>query len=267
MAYALTEFDGLTLPAYKESSQTDDLGTGQALTSYARMPGGGWYDNYGSGVAPLGLDPIVKESRLIETSTGNLRTALDNLRAKKGKRGVLKATFHDGTIRWLYARLVDVDHPALRGHLQSADVRLEFVPEGGVWFANSQASYTGTLTATGGGNQDVVVANAGNVNVTDLVVQVTAGTSTITALTIANTTASYTVSFSGTIATTKALAVDVGALSVLNDGANAYSNFTPSTSKAQWLLLQPGNNTIRFTVTGNATANASYSITYYSTYA
>lgn len=267
MAYALTEFDGLTLPAYKEANQSDNLGTGVALTSYAQTPGGQFYDNYGSGVAPLGQDPIVKESRLIESSTANLRIALDALRAKKGKRGILKATFHDTTVRWLYARMVDIHHPALRGNLRTADVQMIFMPEGGVWYHATQTTASGVLTATGGGTQDVVVSNAGNVNVVDLVVTVTAGATTITALTIANTTASYTTSFSGTIATTKALAVDVGAMSVLNDGANAYSSFTPTTNKAQWLILQPGNNTIRFTVTGNATTNATYSIVYYSAYA
>lgn len=267
MAYALTEFDGLTLPAYKEANQSDELGTGVALTSYAQTPGGQFYDNYGSGVAPMGQDPIVKESRLIETSSANLRIALDALRSKKGRRGVLKATFHDATVRWIYARLVDIHHPALRGNIRTADVRMIFVPEGGIWYHATQTTASGTLTATGGGTQDVVVSNAGNVNVVDLVVTVTAGTNSITALTIANITASYTTSYSGTIATTKALAVDVGAMSVLYDGANAYSSFTPSTNKAQWLILQPGNNTIRFTVTGNAAANSTYSIVYYPTYA
>lgn len=266
MAYALTEFDGLSLPAYKELGQSDDLGTGVALTSYSRTPGGQYYDNYGSSVSPLGQDPIIKESRLIETSTANLLTALDALRAKKGKRGVLKATHHNGTVRWIYARLIDIDHPALRGNIRTADVRLEFMPEGGFWFANSQSSYTATLTATGGGNQDVVVANAGNVNVTDLTITVTAGTSTITNLVITNTTIGDSLTYAATIATTKALVVDVGAMSILNDGANGYAQLTPS-NKANWLYLQPGNNTIRFTVTGNATANATYLITYYATYA
>lgn len=266
MAYALTEFDGLTLPAYKELGQSDDLGTGLALTSYARMPGGGFYDNYGSGDSPDGQDPIVKESRLIETSAANLLTSLDALRAKKRKRGILKATFHDGTVRWLYARMTEIDHPALRGNLQSLDVRMAFVPEGGVWFAESQTSYNGTLTAKTGTPQDVNVSNGGNVNVVDMTITVTAGTTTITDITVENTTTGQSVQYTATIATTKALVIDVGALSIQNDGSNGYGDATIS-DKADWLRLDTGSNTIRFTVTGNTAEDATYTITYYDHYA
>jgi len=266
MPFTLTEFDGLTLPVYKEQSQADELGTGQALTDYIPTPGGHYYDNYGSGDSPLGLDPLTKECMLFESSKSALLTAIDALRAKKGKRGILKATWHTGTVRWLYARMVGIHHPAVLGNLQNAAVTLEFMPEGGVWFHASQSSYTATLTATGGGNQNVVVANGGNVNVTDLTVTVTAGTNSITALTITNTTTGQSLAYTGTIASTKALVVDVGALSILNNGSNGYASLTPS-DKADWLYLQPGNNTIRFTVTGNAAANSTYLIQYYPTYA
>ena len=266
MPFTLTEFDGLTLPLYKEHGQSDELGTGQALTDYIATPGGHYYDNYGTSNSPLGLDPLTKECMLFEASTAALLTAIDALRAKKRKRGILKATWHDGTVRWLYARMIGVHHPAVLGNLQNAAVTLEFMPEGGLWFHATQSSYTATLTATGGGNQDVVVANGGNVNVEDLTITVTAGTNSITNLVIANTTTGDSLTFAGTLASGNDLVVDVGALSILNNGSNAYSNLTP-TNKADWLDLEPGNNTIRFTVTGNAAADSTYLIEYYPTYA
>jgi hypothetical protein len=267
MPFTIYEFDGLVLPGFKEKGQADELGTGLGTSGLMPLPGGGFYDSYrADGLAPAAIDPVIKQCRLFASSSGALLTAIDAIRAKKRKRGVLKARWHDGTLRWVYARLLSVHHPAQLGNKLNADITLEFEPESDIWRGNTEAINAGPLTATGGGNQNTTHVNAGNVAVGDLVITVTAGTSTITNLVITNTTTGQAITFAATIATSKSLVINVGARSVLNDGANAYASATIG-DVAEWMRLQPGSNTIRFTVTGNATTNAGYSVRFYNHYA
>jgi hypothetical protein len=58
MAYVISMFDGLALSPYIQRGDSQDIGTGAALTSFLQLPGGGYYDNYRDRISPQGIRPL-----------------------------------------------------------------------------------------------------------------------------------------------------------------------------------------------------------------
>ena len=290
MAYKIHQFDGLVIPTAITSADSQNMGTGAALSSFQQLPGGGFFDNYGTGKSPQGIRPITK-SGIIHAATAALLVAeLDNLRLKLGVRGKLTIQMDDGTLRWQWARLVNADIPRpgdAVGNWLPFDLQwvtaaqmwygLIAAPSPWVWGDGSWVWGDGTaefgangteetLTATGATTQGLTLNNGGNVDATNVQVTITAGTNAVTAVDWSNGTSGYDWAWSGTLATGEALVVDSGAMSVTKAGANSYSGFTPS-HKRVWDVLEPGDNAITLTVTGNGAADGTVGVAYYDHYA
>lgn len=110
MSYVLKLFDGLLIPEEIQRGDSQDLGTGSALTSFLPLPGGGYYDNYQDRKSPQGIRPLSKLGLFWGTHS-ELRELLDDWRAKIGVRGRLTIEYDDGSLRWQWARLQDVSTP------------------------------------------------------------------------------------------------------------------------------------------------------------
>lgn len=106
-------FNGLEISPYLRAGDSQDMGTGAALTSFLPLPGGGYYDNYRDLKSPQGIRPITKSGLFLGTQT-ELRQELQAWRAMLGVRGRLTIEFDDGTLRWQWARLQDVSTPRPR---------------------------------------------------------------------------------------------------------------------------------------------------------
>lgn len=303
MSYFIYAFDGLELSSYAQLNDEQNMGTGQALTSFIQVPGGGFYDNYGSNRSPQGIRPITKNMVLVGDTSAALLTALDAMRAKLGVRGKLTVQYDDGSLRWQWARLTSANTPRTRyavGNLLPCE--LTFITASQIWYGVvvtdpqwswgdlswtfgdgtvelGESGTSTTMTATGatgsppagGTTQDIVLANNGNRDVINLIIHATAaGGSTFAGITFTNTTNGYVCYYEGTINTTKTLRIDTGAMTVRHNNsgsyADAYANFTANDVR-NWLPLSPGNNTIRLAVAGNATQLGTIAFEYYHHYA
>jgi hypothetical protein len=81
--YRIFAFDGIEIPDYNADH---NMGTGAALTSFQQLPNG-FFDNYGTADSPQGIRPIVARGRILHDTAAEMRTTLDALRQKIGKRG------------------------------------------------------------------------------------------------------------------------------------------------------------------------------------
>ena len=183
MPFKISEFDGLALPEYLERGDTQSMGVGRASVDFVQMPGGGHYDNYGDDDSPREPTAISKKCVLYDTGGDSVRVQVETLRAKIGKRGRLEAIWHDDVVRWTWARLTSIDHTRnFNTRLLHLPINVTFMPQEGIWYAEDEVT-DDTLFSGATTSDDIVIANAGTVNVTDAVVQLLsayAGALTIT---------------------------------------------------------------------------------------
>jgi hypothetical protein len=109
--YKIYMFDGLVLPEYLSQGGSNDIGSGDALTSFNQLPGGGFFDNYGARVSPQNIRPITRNCILWGDTAAELYTNFNALRGKIGKRGKLTVMFDSGELWWQWARLQRVHNP------------------------------------------------------------------------------------------------------------------------------------------------------------
>ena len=272
----LTKFGTYELPLW---NKRDGVSMGNMGGAVVDIIGGAGYDAYGSGTAPESALTVTTSFEIIETSTTAVQTARDAIRALGGTKERLWAHFPDGSERFADARLARVRMERRFEYIYYQPVDLDFdivspgwhgEVHGAPWYLDAGETldsglvldlldyWTPTsspLTAT--------VNNGGNRTVTNAVLTVTAGTSTISAIKLVCGSCDWT--YSGTVAIGKALVIDCGLKSVVNDGADAYSAFALNSGHAvaDWLQLQPGDNTVTITYTGNATDDATFALGYY----
>lgn len=201
--YRIYAFDGLALPEYVDDGGVDNLGTGAALTSFIQLPGG-YYDNYGNNRAPQGIRPITKTCVLYGSTQETLKNNLDALRAKLGKRGKLSVLFDDGSMRWQWARLTNIDTPrTVDAMTKWLPCSLTWVTADQIWFKVivsaeewtwgdgtwtfgdgtaeiGESGTSATLTSTSSSLQSFTINHGGNIDATNVAVRITAGTSGIT---------------------------------------------------------------------------------------
>lgn len=186
MPFKISEFDDLALPEYLERGDTQSMGTARASADFVQMPGGGHYDNYGDFDSPREPTAITKKCVLYDTGGDSVRAQVEALRAKVGKRGRLEALWHDNVVRWTWARMVSLEHTrnfnTRRLHLP---ITVSFMPQEGIWYAENEVTddtvFSGATTA-----EDIVIANAGTVNVKDAVVQLLSAYSGALTITVEN---------------------------------------------------------------------------------
>jgi hypothetical protein len=110
MSFRLVLFGTLPIPEEIQRGDSQTLGTGNALTSFLQLPGGGWYDNYRERKSPQGIRPISK-SGLFWGTNDELDDLLMDWRALIGVRAKLTAEMDNGRLMWQWARLQNVDTP------------------------------------------------------------------------------------------------------------------------------------------------------------
>ena len=298
MAYALRQFGSILLPEYKEQGQSDNMGTGLALTSWQQLPNGTYFDNYaGLERRPQGIRPLTKEGLLIGSSHAAIETQIDNLRRNIGVRDKLTVQFHSGRLRWQYAvlRQVDIAAELFRGYV--LPVQLTFETAAQHWYeliqgvegwtigdgsfslgdgtaGLGQSDYVYTIDATDAYKTDINLVHAGNIPATNLMITVTAGSTNLTQVTVRNQTSSAAISplawswtYDATILAGESLVVDCGASSVFNDGDDAFADFDPN-RKAQWLRLEAeATNNIWVRAYGNSNLDATISFRWFDHYA
>jgi hypothetical protein len=297
MAYVVAAFDGIQLPTY---NPVHNMGTGAAVTAFQQLPDGTYYDHFTTSISPQGIRPIRVKGMIYDTTAAAMKTAIDNLRKKLGTRGKLTIQFDDGSMRWQWARLVDVDIPSeyLRGRL-NVDFELTFITASQIWYGVvttseewswgdlswtfgdgtaelGESGVSTTLTATGAtisgldvtvaGTQQVIsLTNNGNKPATNLVISITGGTSTIHAVNWANPGSNLDWSFEADVTTSTILKVDCGAMNVTNNASNAYTDFT-AFNRSKWEELTTGANSITVSVDGNENQDATIVVEYYDHY-
>lgn len=299
MAYRIHNFDGLQLSEYLQDGDSQNMGTGEALTKFQQLPNGTFYDFYGSNQSPQGIRPIQKRCLLSADTSALLKTAMDNVRAKLGVRGKLTVQYDDGTLRWQWARLKTADmeeewnaaatiNPCYMEWVTAAQYWYEIINTptewtvgDSTWVLGDGTAETGengteeTLTATGatgtgppagGTTQTINTTHGGNINAINMIWTITVGTNTITAIDFENTTTSESFYFNHAITTGEVLVIDCGAMNVTVDGVNHYADFTPD-NRARWMKLVSGANAITVTVNGNAAQDATIGLEYYDHYA
>ena len=250
MPYILYQFDSLDVPGTGANYASHEITPGEAQSGLVSLPSGLMYDSLGSEWARSSAPTVRATGRLVAATAADLKTALDNWLAKRGKRATLTRKSDGGTVHSTTARLLSVRAPREPGFRLFVPVELTFELLSLPWDGTSHADSTVLNTSP----KTVTVTNNGNARVTDPVITITAGSTAITVVTVAvSGVSSWT--YTGTIASTKALVVDCGALSVKNDGANAYSGFALNAGHVvdDWIRLEPGNTSVVVTLTGGST--------------
>lgn len=191
--YEIISFDGVTVPPYLQRGDEQNMGTGSAQTDFRQIPGGGFYRMRRTKRSPQGIRPVTKSCVIWGDSAADARAQLDAWRQKIGVYGKLTVRFFDGSQRWQWAELQDVDAPV------AASVKGPYVPLSLTWQTAAQywnglvyRAWTvgdGSFVLGDGtaqlGQQDirftldgpkasmVTVVNNGNIDVTGLVIHYT----------------------------------------------------------------------------------------------
>jgi hypothetical protein len=239
MLYRIYAFDGLELTRFRTRQMQDNMGTGDALTSYMQLPGG-FFDHYGDTRSPQAIRPIVQEGELFADTTAELKDLLFALRSKIGVFGKLTIEFLDNTLYWQWARLTRVDAPSSKINVLSLPVSLTFETSAQIWYRTivSPTEWTwGDLTWTFGdgtasigesgtsitltsSTQAATVTHNGTIAAQNVALTVTPGTSAVTSFQYYNNTTRE--------ATRILFNVQVGEMLAINGG-----------NRSAWIYGQP----------------------------
>lgn len=266
MGYSFERFGMLTLPIYNRESSQSPVAANLRLVSTAA----GAFDSDGSGRSaqqfPHGLTVVALVS---EDASADQRAALDALRAAVGTRAYLyRVADDDSTIHRALCRLAAMTVERSYSEHGYQPVTLQFqqlagwqgasnsawVLDSGEFFDDGLAlDVTGYSWPIGATLTLRSVSNGGNLPVTDVRFTITAGATGLTNPILSG--GGMDLRWTGTIAATKTLVIDCGALSVLNDGADAYSGLALGSNHAleHWCRLQPGVTEIELAITGTLT--------------
>lgn len=273
MSYSkLVQFGTVELPVYEPETEAGTAPTEAGILRTA----GSFYDEYGEDVAPPDLPYEMRfTAGVSETTEAAMRASLAELRGLRGRRKRLwRQHLDDDDSEWCWARLLRLEERRTAYDVYWQVVTLVFLvltEWRGTWHGDSWYLDAGEELDTGlyldqselhtldGSPKSITLTNAsadGGAYVHDVTLTITAGSANITALDIYNSTTDCRLTFSGVIATTKALVIDCGNMLVLNDGTSAYNDFALSWSyhaNSYWFELAPGSNSITVTYTGGST--------------
>jgi hypothetical protein len=254
MSYRITKFGTVDLP---ELDPEDDLSTHEARSRLVLTPGG-WFDAAGSGQAGVNPLPLRVRKTLISDGATPFDTNMAEfreLRALVDTRDRLWRQWADtdGTLEWTWARLNQVAVRADRkDNRNQVEMELAFQVLSESWFgATGYIADIGSFNITHGGS--FAVQNTGNTNVTDVLLEMWAGSAllspTLTHCRLRNMTTGHDIEWTGSLLAGTVLAINCGAQQVTNAGIDAYANFTQN-SKERWFELAPGYNTLVVDVVG-----------------
>lgn len=275
MSYYYDRFGALTLPEYNREASIAPAAAALRIVTTAA----GAFDADGSGRSmqqfphPLTLEAIVSED-----ATADQRTALDALRAAVGTRAYLYRVADDNdTIQRALCRLQSMT--AERRYEQRAayqPIRLIFQQlepwrgeAYGAWTLDSGEllddgllfNATAYSVAISASPSSQAVTNGGNLPVADAVFTITAGSGNLTNPVLTG--GGMDLRWTGTIDAGDSLVIDCGALSVQDDGVDAYGTFALGSGHTieDWCYLAPGATTVSLAVSGTLTG-ASWSVAF-----
>lgn len=272
----LTQFGTYVLPLFNKRDRFD---TGDAGNAALSIVGGTAYDGLRDDDATEGQHTVSTSYEIIASTATAVQTGRDAVRALLGKKRLLWATMPDGTLRHAKARVARVRMERRIEYIYYQPVELTFdidgigwngEAHGAPWYLDEGEHFDDGLSLDmldqwmpTGSPLTATAVNGGNRAVSDVTLTVTAGTSTISNIRLVCGSVDWT--WTGTVAVGKALIIDCGRKSVTNNNANAYNTFALNAGHtvADWLVLEPGNNTVTITYTGNATDNATFVLSYY----
>ena len=257
------------------------------MPSLAALPGtvatlGGGFDAWGGADAPATFPlPLQYRVMIVDAVAATYMTTINALRALARTRAYLYRTGQDGKAQRALARLERISALDSVETQAAIEITFDFTvwepwadnwQRGPIYWGAPTVYYfdTGlfwdaaalTTTLTGGAATTVSVTNGGNIAVEDVIITLTAGDAAITVATI--TIAAQYVKWTWTgaganpsIAVGKSLVIDCGALTVKDDGADAYLYFAidPTHAIVPWLRLAPGANSVVVTLTGGGTGS------------
>lgn len=268
MSYTrLVRFSTVDLP---ELDPKWDPGTAPAVDRTLRTAGG-FHDADGTGRAEAAL-PYERSYACVVTETDavTLRATVTALRGLSRKRAKLwREQVDDGDREWCWARLLTVPMEQATYLAQAVELRfLILSPWQGVRHSSGWVLDDGEVLDDGlyldetgkytlsSSPKAITLAN-GDAPVRDVTITITAGGAAITALTVANATASCKWAYTGTIASGKKLIMQAGIKALKNDGVDAYGADFALDGAAHlspwWFELAPGNNAVTVTFTGGST--------------
>lgn len=203
--------------------------------------------------AKIGPKTITIEGDIAGSSYDDLRTNLDALHA--GLLNGIQQLSKDNE-RYIYCQLKDFSY-AYDHMTRRATWTAQFIAHYPFWLAETPTTDSRIPTSGSG----YTINNAGNAS-TRMKIEITADGAIADACKMENTTTVKSFQFRGTIATTKKLEVDnrydTDDFQVLNDGVDAHTNF-----EGDFLILNPGDNTIKYTGTAGPTVLLTYRNAWY----
>ena len=277
MAYKIYRFG--TSQLIPNIDTTQDIGAGKARVEAIDFPHGGAFDQLGKDQSYRGGYEIPVRGTIIGTSETDLITQYYALRSYLGKKDRLWRRDDTGGLHWVWARLQSIDstrEERNRFHLTVDMVFFVFSP---LWNGTLRGSWrldtgevldsglnldTGLVTLLVNPVTQLVIANGGNAVLRSFEMAITAKGSPITSVRIEK--AEKTdMTWSGTLAVGSQLVLDFGGLSIRNSGVDAYSGLALSSGNHHvddWMMLEPGNNTVTITRAGGD-ATSEVAVSYY----
>lgn len=264
-----------------------DIGSDAARTPAVPLSTGGDFDELGTSRAPRSSQTI----RIEETFVGATRfAAIKAWKALHRTKGRLyRVDEQTNIVQWTDARLqaIPIDrgvendsyqaigltfllpNPIWYGRHHSGDVlRWGHVADGGsgiLWGSGRVWSEAAgdTFTLNTGANS-VALANDGDQQVDNIILTLTVGSSALTVVHIVNTALGIDWTWTGSVASTKVLAIDTGGQRITNDGTGAYAGYaragghTVDTPIA--VPVPAGGTTYTITLTGGYSGSGAHTV-------
>jgi len=227
-----------------------DIGPDPITPANIVLPGGGTFNVKGTDQALPSGHTIAVRGIYKTTSEALLQARIDDIRSWIGKRSRLWLVCADDTVRWRYARLLTAPLKHLAqgyGRFQQL-MELTFELDDMLWYGEDA---TATVTVLGT-PQTTDVENEGDQVVRDITITVTAVLGDIDELDIDNARTGHVskITFSGTIAEDDSLVIDLGEMTVKNDGVDAWNDLDRASGHTinELLRLAPGDNALTIDV-------------------
>jgi len=250
-----TTFNGVTLPTYNPEH---DLFADSIVPAEVSLPGRAPFDGWDADTAVSVGNTVSVRCVASAASWTALDTTLDSLRALIGVRGSLVMTMEDASTRSRLARCESVDIARTKDYNMWQPIDLSFRLYGEHWQGASNSDVVTLSTTT----TEPTINNGGNRDTSIVAITVTPAGTTMTQCDIYNLTTGYGthMRYTGNVSAGDSLVIDVGAATVYNDGAEAYSGFSLESGhvKDNWLILAPGNNSIRIVIAGGTGGSATF---------
>lgn len=258
MTYKVTKFGSTNFPTARA---TPDVGTFASLLAIVQLPGGGTHDEQGTDQSPTMIGPLRVECLLTAATAAAADTAYQLLRALRGVRDKLYRVRQDTDEEWVYARLDKINATRAPEDIATMNVEMIFMVQSRCW--SGDAKTPGVLLAST--PDTVICANAGDADVLNAVITITAGTEPLQDIDITDGRSQTNITFSGTIAATKALIIDCGAKTVENDASDAYAYWDLSShADDEWVRINQDGATITFAYAGGTpTDDGTIAFSYY----